>query len=124
MATDPNKYKKNADIRPDTLVQTLTSVGSMILMLIGIIGLALELFKEEGWLKTALSWLFESATHCIKSFDSPRPGKKAMITFVDVTGQHNGLGRAIGSLRGRRELGTGGWEATPGASLIAIHRAS
>ena len=64
MATDPNKYKKNADIRPDTLVQTLTSVGSMILMLIGIIGLALELFnKDGGWLKTALSWLFDSTTH-------------------------------------------------------------
>ena len=63
MAADPNKYKKNADIRPDTLVQTLTSVGSMVLMFIGIIGLALELFKEEGWPKAALSWLFDSTTH-------------------------------------------------------------
>jgi hypothetical protein len=63
MAADPNKYKKNADIRPDTLVQTLTSVGSMILMFIGIIGLAMELFKDEGWLKTALAWLFDTTTH-------------------------------------------------------------
>jgi len=63
MAADPNKYKKNADLRPDTLVQTIMSVGSMILMFIGIIGLAMELFKDEGWLKTALAWLFDSTTH-------------------------------------------------------------
>ncbi len=63
MAADPNKYKKNADIRPDTLLQTITSVGSMILMFIGIVGLAMELFKDEGWLKTALAWLFDSTTH-------------------------------------------------------------
>ena len=60
---DPNKYKKNADIRADTLAQTLISVASMILMLVGIIGLALELFKDEGWLKTGLAWLFETTTH-------------------------------------------------------------
>jgi hypothetical protein len=63
MAADPNKYKKNADIRADTLMQTITSVGSVILMLIGIIGIALELFKDEGWLKSALGWLFDSTTH-------------------------------------------------------------
>lgn len=63
MAADPNQYKKNANIKPDTLIHTITSVGSMILMFIGIIGLALELFKDDGWLKKALSWLFDSTTH-------------------------------------------------------------
>jgi len=63
MANDPNKYKKNADIKPDTLIQTIASVGSIIMMFIGIIGIALELFKDEGWLKTALAWLFDSTTH-------------------------------------------------------------
>ena len=63
MAADPNKYKKNANLKPDTLVQTLTSVGSMILMFIGIIGIAMELFKDQGWLKSALGWLFDTTTH-------------------------------------------------------------
>ena len=63
MAADPNQYKKNANIKADTLMHTITSVGSMILLFIGIIGLALELFKDDGWLKQALSWLFDSTTH-------------------------------------------------------------
>ena len=65
MMADPNKYKKNANIRPDTLVQTIVSVGSMLLMLIGIIGLAMELFKDEGWLKSAIAWLFDSTAHMV-----------------------------------------------------------
>lgn len=60
---DPNKYKKNADIKPDTLIQTLLSVGSMLLMLLGIGGIAMELFKEDGWLKKVFGWLFDSTTH-------------------------------------------------------------
>jgi hypothetical protein len=63
MANDPNKYRKNANIKPDTLMHTLTSVGSMILMFLGIIGIAMELFKDEGWLKSALGWLFDSTAH-------------------------------------------------------------
>ena len=34
----------------------------MILLLIGLIGIAMEFFKDEGWLKTAFGWLFESTT--------------------------------------------------------------
>lgn len=60
---DPNKYKKNANIKPDTLMNTITSVGSMILMLLGIVGIAIELFKDEGWLKKGVGWLFDSTTH-------------------------------------------------------------
>ena len=57
---DPNKYKKNADIKPETLLQTLISVGSMLLMILGIIGLALDLFKADGLLGKIFSYLFQS----------------------------------------------------------------
>ena len=59
---EPNRYAKNADIKADTLPKTLVSVAGMVLMLIGIAGIAMEFFKDEGWLKTALAWLFESTT--------------------------------------------------------------
>lgn len=32
-------------------------------MLIGLVGIAMEFFKDGGWLKTALGWLFDSTTH-------------------------------------------------------------
>jgi hypothetical protein len=63
MANDPNKYKKNANIKPDTLMHTITSVGSMLLMFVGIIGLAMEFFKENGLIGKIFGWLFDSTTH-------------------------------------------------------------
>jgi membrane protein insertase Oxa1/YidC/SpoIIIJ len=60
---EPNKYAKNKDIQADTLLKTLSSVGGLALVLIGILGIAMEFFKDGGWLKTALSWLFDSTTH-------------------------------------------------------------
>lgn len=57
---DPNKYKGNADIRPDSLMQTITSVVSMVLMLIGIVGIATDFFKEDSWIKKTLAYLFQS----------------------------------------------------------------
>lgn len=62
---EPNRYAKNADIQADTLPKTLASVAGMVLMLIGIAGIATEFFKDEGWLKTALGWLFESTTRML-----------------------------------------------------------
>lgn len=59
---DPNKYKGNADIRPDSLMQTITSVISMLLMLIGIIGIATDFFKEDSWIKKLLAYLFQSTS--------------------------------------------------------------
>lgn len=59
---EPNKYAKNKDIQADTLPKTLASVAGMILMLVGLVGIGLEFFKDGGWLKTALVWLFESTT--------------------------------------------------------------
>lgn len=57
---DPNKYKKNADIRPDSLIQTLASVGSMVLMVIGILGIATDFFRDESWIGDVLSYFFKS----------------------------------------------------------------
>ncbi|HSR01202.1 MAG TPA: hypothetical protein VLM20_00225 [Methylophilaceae bacterium] len=57
---DPNKYKKNADIKPDTLLQTITSVVSMLLMIIGIVGIATDFFREDSWIINMFAFFFES----------------------------------------------------------------
>lgn len=59
---DPNKYAKNADIKADTLVKTLLSVGSMLLMLLGIVGLGIELFKDNGLFSQVFGYLFQSTS--------------------------------------------------------------
>lgn len=59
---DPNKYSKNSDIQADTPLKTIISFGGMLLLLIGLVGIAMEFFKDDGWLKSALAWLFESTT--------------------------------------------------------------
>ncbi len=56
----PDKYSKNADIQPDTLLQNIISVGSMLLMIAGLVGITLEFFKEDGWLSALFSFLFRS----------------------------------------------------------------
>ncbi len=62
---DPNKYSKNANIEADTPLKTLISFVGLALVIIGLIGIAMEFFKDGGWLKTALGWLFESTTHML-----------------------------------------------------------
>ncbi len=57
---DPNKYLKNADIRPESLLRTIASTAAFLLMVIGIIGAALDVFKEDGLLTRSLSYLFQS----------------------------------------------------------------
>jgi hypothetical protein len=57
---DPNKYKQNADIKPDTLLQTIISVGSMLLMVIGIVGIATDFFREDSWIINLFAWFFQS----------------------------------------------------------------
>ena len=59
---DPNKYSKNKDIKPESVLSNIAAIVRMGLMLIGIIGLAMELFRDDGWLKKALNALFESTT--------------------------------------------------------------
>lgn len=59
---EPNKYAKNADIKADTPLKTIISAVGILLMLVGLVGIGLEFFKDGGWLKTAFAWLFESTT--------------------------------------------------------------
>ncbi|MDX1915044.1 MAG: hypothetical protein SFU55_05625 [Methylophilus sp.] len=59
---DPNKYAKNDKIKPDSPFSTIKSVISLLLVIIGIIGVAMEFFKEAGIFKTILGKLFESTT--------------------------------------------------------------
>jgi len=60
---EPNKYAKNADIKADTPLKTMLSFGGFGLVIIGLLGIAMEFFKDGGWLKTALGWLFDSTMH-------------------------------------------------------------
>ena len=50
---DPNKYKQNENIRPESLLKTIASVTSMLLMVLGIVGIALE-FKFKIQIKLTL----------------------------------------------------------------------
>ena len=59
---DPNKYSKNKDIKAESSLSSLAAFGRLALMLLGLIGIALELFKDDGWLKTLFSKLFQSTT--------------------------------------------------------------
>jgi len=59
---EPNKYLKNKDIKPESKASVLAATIRMGLMLVGITGLALELFREDSWLSTLMSKLFESTT--------------------------------------------------------------
>lgn len=60
---EPNKYAQNADIQADTPLKTALSVVGMGLMVIGILGIAVDFFKDDGIFKGALGWLFDSTTH-------------------------------------------------------------
>ncbi len=62
---DPDRYSKNAYIEADTPVKTLISAAGLMLVLISLVGIAMEFFKDGGWLKTALGWLFQSTTHML-----------------------------------------------------------
>ena len=62
---EPNKYAKNANIKADTPLKTIVSAVGLILMLIGLAGIGLDFFKEGGWVKTAIAWLFESTTRML-----------------------------------------------------------
>jgi|SRR5665647_1130613 cation transporter-like permease len=38
-------------LKPDSLIATLLSVGEISLVLIGLIGLAVEVFRDQGWFR-------------------------------------------------------------------------
>lgn len=51
---------KYEDKKADSLVDTILAVGRVGLMLVGIIGIAVEMFREDGLLKRWLKSLFSS----------------------------------------------------------------
>lgn len=46
--------------KPDSLISTLIAVGRFGLMLLGIIGISVEIFRDDGWLKQLLGKAFAS----------------------------------------------------------------
>jgi len=59
---EPNKYIKNKDIQPESKLSVLYAVIRMGLVLAGIIGIAMEMFREDGWISKLFGKLFESTT--------------------------------------------------------------
>lgn len=59
---DPNKYAKNAKIDPNSKVSTLMSIVSFLLMVVGLVGIGIELFKDGSVVKSWIGRLFESTT--------------------------------------------------------------
>lgn len=62
MSVDPNKYSKNKDIKAETAMSSILAALKMGLMVLGLIGIAIEIFREDGWLQMLLAKLFESTT--------------------------------------------------------------
>ncbi len=46
--------------KPDSLVDTIFAVGRFGLMLLGIIGISVEIFRDNGWLKQLIGKAFAS----------------------------------------------------------------
>lgn len=57
---DPNKYAKNAKIDPNSKVNTIMSIVSFLLIIVGLVGLGIELFKDGSVVKSWIGSLFES----------------------------------------------------------------
>lgn len=53
------------ETKPDNLIDTILSTTKIIVMLIGIVGIAFEVFKEDGLLQAALGKIFDSATNMV-----------------------------------------------------------
>lgn len=51
--------------KADNLVDTLLSIGRLGLMLIGILGIALDLFNDDGIFRTLLGKIFESTSSVV-----------------------------------------------------------
>jgi hypothetical protein len=51
---------KYEDKKPDSTLDTILAVGRVGLMLVGILGIAVEMFREDGLLKRWLKSLFSS----------------------------------------------------------------
>ena len=57
---EPNKYLIYKDIKPESKFSVLVAMVKMGLLLLGIAGIAMDFFREDGILKKLLGKLFES----------------------------------------------------------------
>ncbi|HEY8118548.1 MAG TPA: hypothetical protein VIE91_04855 [Methylophilaceae bacterium] len=48
------------DTSPDSLLHTIIAISRLLLMLIGIIGLSVEIFRDNGWLNQLLAKILSS----------------------------------------------------------------
>lgn len=62
---DLNKYSENANIKPESRLSSILAIMRMVLMLIGISGIAFELFRENGWLSKLLGGIINSTTNIL-----------------------------------------------------------
>jgi len=62
---DPNKYAKNAKLKPTSPLHTIKSIAAFGLMLLGLGGLGHDLFKEDGLIKSIFNTIFDSSTGLI-----------------------------------------------------------
>lgn len=53
------------ETKPDNLIDTILSTVKLLLMIVGIVGLAFEFFKDDGLLQMALGKIFDSATNMV-----------------------------------------------------------
>ncbi|MCB5189444.1 hypothetical protein LG198_01695 [Methylobacillus arboreus] len=56
MSRQPGKPEQ----KPDSLLATLLAISRLGLMLLGIIGIAVHLFSDEGWIEKGFAKLFSS----------------------------------------------------------------
>jgi ABC-type uncharacterized transport system permease subunit len=62
---EPNKYAKNANIEAESKLSTVKAIGAFVLMILGLIGLAMEVFNDAGLVPKLLGKLFESYTNML-----------------------------------------------------------
>ncbi|MEO8417555.1 MAG: hypothetical protein ABI475_02380 [Methylophilaceae bacterium] len=53
--------RNDSSNRPDSLLFTVAAIGRVGLVIIGLIGLSVEIFRDNGWLKQLLGKLFSSS---------------------------------------------------------------
>lgn len=59
--TKYDDYQKNKDVKPDALIHTLSSIARFGLMLIGLIGLTIKLFQDNGWFSRFFNYITSSS---------------------------------------------------------------
>lgn len=56
-----DKYEKNADIEADTPIKTIISTAKFGLVVLGLVGISVEFFRDDGWLKTLITKILNSS---------------------------------------------------------------